>query len=242
MPDFLDYEVKTPAPGATNRRSLSAAGRKLPSRSVTDHCLRGRNYVNVAGKQPAPVWLTMEQAIRHCTNGIGIWEWASNDQGGEPDVVMACCGDVPALEALAAVDLLRKHVPDLKVRVVNVVDLMKIQPLEEHPHRLPKSEFDAIFTTDKPIIFAFHGYPWTFTIATCIEISPIQTCIHTGRIRSLDAFNGCTTCRMARRTQSPTELRPSVLPRLACWPVWPTSGIGERLDRRPAKMPVDQTW
>jgi xylulose-5-phosphate/fructose-6-phosphate phosphoketolase len=130
--------------------------------SVTDHCLRSRNYVNVvvAGKQPAPVWLTMEQAIRHCTNGIGIWEWASNDQGGEPDVVMACCGDVPTLETLAAVDLLRKHVPDLKVRVVNVVDLMKIQPHGEHPHGLPKGEFDAIFTTDKPIIFAFHGYPW----------------------------------------------------------------------------------
>ena len=130
--------------------------------SVTDHCLRSRNYVNVvvADKQPAPVWLTMEQAIRHCTNGIGIWPWASNDQGGEPDVVMACCGDVPTLETLAAVDLLRKHVPDLKVRVVNVVDLMKIQPQGEHPHGLPKSEFDAIFTIDEPIIFAFHGYPW----------------------------------------------------------------------------------
>jgi xylulose-5-phosphate/fructose-6-phosphate phosphoketolase len=130
--------------------------------SVTDHCLRSRNYVNVvvAGKQPAPVWLTMEQAIRHCTAGIGIWEWASNDQGGEPDVVMACCGDVPTLETLAAVELLRQHAADLKVRVVNVVDLMKIQPAEEHPHGLPKSEFDAIFTTDKPIIFAFHGYPW----------------------------------------------------------------------------------
>jgi xylulose-5-phosphate/fructose-6-phosphate phosphoketolase len=130
--------------------------------SVTDHCLRSRNYVNVivAGKQPAPVWLTMDQAIRHCAAGIGIWEWASNDQGGEPDVVMACCGDVPTLETLAAVDLLRKSVPDLKVRVVNAVDLMKIQPPEEHPHGLPKSEFDAIFTTDKPIIFAFDGYPW----------------------------------------------------------------------------------
>jgi xylulose-5-phosphate/fructose-6-phosphate phosphoketolase len=130
--------------------------------SVTDHCLRSRNYVNVvvAGKQPAPVWLTMDQAIKHCTSGIGIWEWASNDEGGEPDVVMACCGDVPTLETLAAVDLLRKHVPDLKIRVVNVVDLMKIQPREGHPHGLRNSEFDAIFTTDKPIIFAFHGYPW----------------------------------------------------------------------------------
>jgi xylulose-5-phosphate/fructose-6-phosphate phosphoketolase len=130
--------------------------------SVTDHCLRSRNYVNVivAGKQPAPVWLTMEQAIRHCTAGIGIWEWASSDQDGEPDVVMACCGDVPTLETLAAVDLLRHYAPELKVRVVNIVDLMKLQPPEEHPHGLPMSQFDAIFTTDKPIIFAFHGYPW----------------------------------------------------------------------------------
>jgi xylulose-5-phosphate/fructose-6-phosphate phosphoketolase len=116
--------------------------------------------VVVAGKQPAAVWLTMDQAVRHCSAGIGIWEWASNDQGGEPDVVMACCGDVPTLETLAAVELLRKHAPELKIRVVNVVDLMKIQPVEDHPHGLPKSEFDAIFTIDKPIIFAFHGYPW----------------------------------------------------------------------------------
>ena len=130
--------------------------------SVTNHCLRSRNYINVvvAGKQPAPVWLTMEQAVRHCTAGIGIWEWASNDQGSEPDVVMACCGDVPTLETLAAVDLLRRYAPELKVAVVNVVDLMKIQPAEEHPHGLPANQFDAIFTTDKPIIFAFHGYPW----------------------------------------------------------------------------------
>ncbi len=130
--------------------------------SVTDHCLRSRNYVNVvvAGKQPAPVWLTMEQAVRHCTAGIGIWEWASNDRGSEPDVVMACCGDVPTLETLAAVDLLRRHSPELKIRVVNVVDLMKMQPAEEHPHGLSANQFDAIFTTDKPIIFAFHGYPW----------------------------------------------------------------------------------
>jgi xylulose-5-phosphate/fructose-6-phosphate phosphoketolase len=129
--------------------------------SVTNHCLRSRNYINVvvAGKQPAPVWLTMEQAVHHCTAGIGIWEWASNDKGRKPDVVMACCGDVPTLETLAAVDLLRRYAPELKVRVVNVVDLMKIQPAEEHPHGLPTNQFDAIFTTDKPIIFAFHGYP-----------------------------------------------------------------------------------
>jgi xylulose-5-phosphate/fructose-6-phosphate phosphoketolase len=130
--------------------------------SVTDHCLRSRNYVNVivAGKQPAPVWLTMDQAVKHCTAGLSIWEWASNDRGSEPDVVMACCGDVPTLETLAAVDLLRKHVPDLKVRVVNIVNLMKLQPPEEHPHGLSHKEFDAIFTTNKPVIFAFHGYPW----------------------------------------------------------------------------------
>ncbi len=130
--------------------------------SVTDHCLRSRNYVNVivAGKQPAPQWLTMDQAIKHCTAGLGIWEWASNDRGGEPDVVMACCGDVPTLETLAAVELLRHHTPELKIRVVNVVDLMKLQPASEHPHGLPDRDFDALFTTDKPIIFAFHGYPW----------------------------------------------------------------------------------
>ncbi len=130
--------------------------------SVTDHCLHSRNYVNVivAGKQPAPVWLTMEGAAQHCTAGVGIWEWASNDRGSEPDIVMACCGDVPTLETLAAVYLINKHVPEVKVRVVNVVDLMKLQPAEEHPHGLTDREFDAIFTKDKPVIFAFHGYPW----------------------------------------------------------------------------------
>ena len=129
--------------------------------SVSDHCLRSRNYVNVivAGKQPALQYLDMEAAIKHCTAGIGIWEWASNDNFGEPDVVMACCGDVPTLETLAAVDLLWKHVPALKVRVINIVDLMKLQPQSEHPHGLPDKDFDALFTTDKPIIFAFHGYP-----------------------------------------------------------------------------------
>jgi xylulose-5-phosphate/fructose-6-phosphate phosphoketolase len=130
--------------------------------SVTDHSLRSRNYVNVivAGKQPAPQWLTMDEAIKHGTAGLGIWEWASNDRGGDPDVVMACCGDVPSLETLAAVDLLRQHAPELKVRVFNVVDLMKLQPASEHPHGLPDREFDTLFTTDRPIIFAFHGYPW----------------------------------------------------------------------------------
>jgi len=130
--------------------------------SVTDHCLRSHNYVNVivVGKQPAPQWLNMDQAIKHCTAGIGIWEWASNDRGGEPDVVMACCGDVPTLETLAAVDLLRQHIPELKIRVINVIDLMTLQPPSEHPHGLSDKDFDALFTTDKPIIFAFHGYPW----------------------------------------------------------------------------------
>ncbi len=130
--------------------------------SVTDHCLRSRHYVNVivAGKQPSLQWLDMESAIQHCTAGIGIWSWASNDQGGEPDVVMACCGDVPTLETLAAVDLLRQHFEDLKIRVVNVVDLMTLQPSTEHPHGLSDRDFDILFTTDKPIIFAYHGYPW----------------------------------------------------------------------------------
>ncbi len=129
--------------------------------SVTDHCLRSRNYVNVivAGKQLAPQWLDMDTAIKHCTAGLGIWGWASNDRGGEPDVVMACCGDVPTLETLAAVELLRTHVPELKVRVINVVNLMKLQPQSEHPHGLSDKEFDVLFTTNKPIIFAYHGYP-----------------------------------------------------------------------------------
>ncbi len=130
--------------------------------SVTDHCLRSRNYINViiAGKQPALQWLDMEAAILHCTEGIGIWRWASNDEGVEPDAVMACCGDIPTLETMAAVDLLRHNLPELKIRVVNVVDLMTLQPQTEHPHGLPDREFDSIFTADKPVVFAFHGYPW----------------------------------------------------------------------------------
>jgi xylulose-5-phosphate/fructose-6-phosphate phosphoketolase len=130
--------------------------------SVMDHCLRSRHYVNVvvAGKHPAPQWLNMESAEKHCAAGIGIWEWASNDKGHEPDVVMACAGDVPTLETLAAVVILRRWLPDLKIRVVNVVDLMKLQPHSEHPHGLSDSDFDVLFTKDKPVIFAFHGYPW----------------------------------------------------------------------------------
>jgi xylulose-5-phosphate/fructose-6-phosphate phosphoketolase len=156
-PGFLDHVVNKKA--AIVRVYLPPDANCLLS--VTDHCLRSRDYVNVvvAGKQPAPVWLTMDEAIRHCTAGIGIWEWASNDHGTDPDVVMACCGDVPTLETLAAVDLMRRHLPELRVRVINVVNLMKLQPPSEHPHGLSDYDFDALFTRDKPVVFAFHGYP-----------------------------------------------------------------------------------
>ena len=129
--------------------------------SCFDHCIKSRNYVNVivASKHPRPQWLTMEQAVKHCTQGIGIWDWASNDQGAEPDIVMACCGETPTMETLAAVSILRKELPEVKVRVINVVDLMKLQPATEHPHGLTDAEYDMLFTKDKPIIFAFHGYP-----------------------------------------------------------------------------------
>ncbi len=157
-PGFIDHVVNKKA-GVVRVYLPPDANTLL---SVTDHCLRSRNYVNVvvAGKQPAPQWLDMDAAIKHCTAGIGIWEWASNDKGGDPDVVMACCGDVPTLETLAAVDLFRQHIPKLKIRVVNVVDLMKLQPPSEHPHGLSDQDFDALFTKDRPIVFAFHGYPW----------------------------------------------------------------------------------
>lgn len=130
--------------------------------SVFDHCLCSRNYVNVvvAGKHALPQWLTMDAAVTHCTKGIGIWQWASNDQGAEPDVVLACCGDTPTLETLAAVSILRQYLPELKIRVINVVDLMKLQPQSEHPHGLSDTDYDSLFTKDKHIIFAFHGYPW----------------------------------------------------------------------------------
>ncbi len=130
--------------------------------SVFDHCLRSRHYVNVvvAGKHALPQWLTMDEAVVHCTQGLGIWQWASNDQDGEPDVVMACCGDIPTLEILAAVSILREHLPELKIRVINVVDLMRLQPASEHPHGLGEPDFDSLFTKDKPIVFGFHGYPW----------------------------------------------------------------------------------
>jgi xylulose-5-phosphate/fructose-6-phosphate phosphoketolase len=129
--------------------------------SVSDHCLRSRHYINliVAGKQPAPQWLTIDEAVAHCTTGLGTWQWASNDEGG-PEVVIACCGDVPTMEALAAVSLLRARIPDLRIRVVNVVDLMALQPTSEHPHGLPDEEFDQLFPVGVPVIFAFHGYPW----------------------------------------------------------------------------------
>jgi xylulose-5-phosphate/fructose-6-phosphate phosphoketolase len=157
-PGFIDYVVNKKA--EVIRVYLPPDANCLLS--VTDHCLRSRNYVNVvvAGKQPSPQWLSMDAAIKHCAAGLGIWGWASNDRGSEPDVVMACCGDVPTLETLAAVMLLREYFPGLKVRVVNVVDLMKLQPRSEHPHGLADKDFDALFTRDKPIVFAFHGYPW----------------------------------------------------------------------------------
>jgi xylulose-5-phosphate/fructose-6-phosphate phosphoketolase len=157
-PGFIDHVVNKKA--STIRVYLPPDANTLLS--VADHCLRSRHYVNVivAGKQPELQWLNMEDAIKHCTAGLGIWEWASNDRDTEPDVVMACAGDVPTLEALAAVDFLRQHFPDLKIRVVNVVDLMTLQPKTEHPHGLSDKDFDSIFTTDKPIIFAYHGYPY----------------------------------------------------------------------------------
>jgi xylulose-5-phosphate/fructose-6-phosphate phosphoketolase len=129
---------------------------------VADYCIKSRNHVNVivAGKQQALQYLTIDEAVRYCSKGIGIWKWASNDYDSEPDVVMACAGDIPTMETLAAVDLLRQYVPDLKVRFINVIDLMVLQPKSEHPHGLSDKEFDELFTTDKPIIFAFHGYPW----------------------------------------------------------------------------------
>jgi xylulose-5-phosphate/fructose-6-phosphate phosphoketolase len=129
--------------------------------STMDHCLRSRHYVNVivAGKQPALDYLTMDEAVLHCARGLGMWEWASND-AGDPDVVMACAGDIPTLETLAAADILRRELPDVRVRVVNVVDLMRLQPESEHPHGMPDHEFDALFTVDAPVIFAYHGYPW----------------------------------------------------------------------------------
>ncbi|MEO7907224.1 MAG: phosphoketolase family protein, partial [Saprospiraceae bacterium] len=129
--------------------------------SVTDHCLRSQDYINVivAGKHPQLQYLDMEAAIKHCTVGVGIWEWATNDNGGDPDVVMACCGDVPTMETLAAVEILREHFPELKIRVINVVDLMTLQSPSAHPHGLSEKDFDDLFTINKPIIFAFHGYP-----------------------------------------------------------------------------------
>jgi xylulose-5-phosphate/fructose-6-phosphate phosphoketolase len=157
-PGFIDHVVNKKA--GVIRVYLPPDANTLLS--VADHCLRSRNYVNVivAGKQPALNYLSMEDAIIHCTRGLGSWDWASNDEGGEPDVVLGCCGDVPTLETLAAASILREHLPDLKVRVVNVVDLMRLQPESEHPHGLPDADFDSLFTTDRPIVFAYHGYPW----------------------------------------------------------------------------------
>ncbi|HEV2370299.1 MAG TPA: phosphoketolase family protein, partial [Acidimicrobiales bacterium] len=156
-PGFIDHVVNKKA--QVIRVYLPPDANSLLS--VADHCLRGRNYVNVivAGKQPALDYLSMDDAILHCTRGLGIWDWASND-GGDPEVVMACCGDIPTLETLAAVDILRRELSDLRVRVVNVVDLMRLQPETEHPHGLSDVEFVALFTRDRPVVFAYHGYPW----------------------------------------------------------------------------------
>jgi xylulose-5-phosphate/fructose-6-phosphate phosphoketolase len=157
-PGFIDHVMNKKA--SVIRVYLAPDANTLLS--VADHCLRSRNFVNVivAGKQSQPQWLDMDGAVKHCTAGIGIWDWASNDRGGEPDVVMAAAGDVPTIEVLAAISILRQEVPDLKIRMINVVDLMRLQPAEEHPHGLSHREFDVLFTTDKPIIFAYHGYPW----------------------------------------------------------------------------------
>jgi xylulose-5-phosphate/fructose-6-phosphate phosphoketolase len=157
-PGFIDHVVNKKAD--TVRVYLPPDANCLLS--VADHCLRSRHYVNVivAGKQPAPQWLDMDAALKHCASGIGIWDWAGSGQGADPDVVMACCGDVPTLETLAAVDYLRSAIPDLSIRVINVVDLMTLQPSSEHPHGLSDDAFDALFTKDKPVVFAFHGYPW----------------------------------------------------------------------------------
>ncbi len=172
--------------------------------SVADHCLRSRNYVNVivAGKQPELQWLDMESAVKHCTQGLGIWTWASNDAGIEPDVVMACAGDVPTLETLAAVAFLRANLPDVKIRVVNVVDLMTLQPQTEHPHGLSDLEFDSIFTADKPVVFAFHGYPWlihrltyrrtnhdNFHVRGYVEEGTTTTPFHMTMLNRLDRFH-----------------------------------------------------
>ena len=157
-PGFLDHVMNKKA--AVVRVYLPPDANTLLS--VADHCLRSRHYVNlvIAGKHPAPQWLSMEQAESHCAAGIGIWPWASNDQGAEPDLVMAAAGDVPTLEILAAIKILRQGLPELKIRMVNVVDIMKLQPTSEHPHGLSDRDFDTLFTRDKPIIFAHHGYPW----------------------------------------------------------------------------------
>ena len=157
-PGFIDHIVNKKAKVA--RVYLPPDANTLLS--VMDHCLRSRNYINltIVGKHDSPQWLSMEEAIAHCSKGVSVWDWASTDQGGEPDVVMACAGDVPTLEILAAVSILRTHLPDLRIRVVNVVDLMRLEPNTEHPHGLSDPEYDEIFTRDKEIIFAFHGFPW----------------------------------------------------------------------------------
>ena len=204
--------------------------------SVTDHCLRSRNYVNVivAGKQPAPQWLDMDAAVKHCTAGLGIWPWASNDQGGEPDVVMACCGDVPTLETLAAVELLREHFPELKMRVINVVNLMKLQPQSEHPHGLSDKEFDVLFTTDKPIIFAYHGYPLLIH-----RLTYRRTNHRNLHVRGYKEEGTTTTPFDMVGTQRSRSLSPRLRRHRSCARPWPArrlcpAGDPREVDRSPA--------
>ncbi|MFZ6862682.1 phosphoketolase family protein [Undibacterium sp. Ji67W] len=175
-PGFIDYVLNKKA--SIIRVYLPPDANCLLS--VMDHCLRSRHYVNVviAGKHPAPQWLSMEAAVTHCTQGIGIWDWASNDQGGTPDVVMACCGDVPTLETLAAISILREYLPDLKIRCINIVDLSRLQPATEHPHGLSDTDFDDLFTTHQPVVFAFHSYPWLIRRLTYDRINQKNIHVH----------------------------------------------------------------
>ena len=197
--------------------------------SVADHCLRSRHYVNVivAGKRAMPQWLSIEDAVVHCTEGIGIWEWAGNDRGVEPDVVLACCGDTPTLEVLAAVSILREHLPELKIRVVNVVDLMRLQSASEHPHGLSDRDYDALFTTDKHIIFAFHGYPTLIHRLTYRAPTATCTCAATTKKAPSPPPStcGCRTSSTASTSSatSSTGSRNSAPPATTSSRPWPTN-------------------
>ena len=184
-----------------------------------EHCIRSKNYVNVlvTSKHPRPQWLTMDQAVKHCTQGVGIWEWASNDTHGEPDLIMACCGETPTLEALAATTILNDNMPEIKIRFVNVVDLMKLQSSDKHPHGLTDDDYDAIFTKDKPIVFAFHGYP-----------SMIRELTYTRHNHNLDVFGyqeeGTITTPFDMRVQNEIDRFHLVQTALKCLPELGNSG------------------